>query len=50
VDAEFRLKGLSHWLTMTEPKHWPNLKYPSLITRTSFITARRNRKRRSRVG
>ena len=25
---EFRLKAFRHWLTMTEPKHWPNLKYP----------------------
>src|SRR6476620_4758225 len=25
---EFRLKAYRHWLTMTEPKHWPNLKYP----------------------
>ena len=21
---EFRLKAYRHWLTMTEPKHWPN--------------------------
>ena len=27
---EFRLKAYRHWLTMTEPKHWPNLKYPSI--------------------
>src|SRR3982751_4842458 len=27
---EFRLKAFRHWLTMTEPKHWPNLKYPKL--------------------
>src|SRR4026209_540026 len=27
---EFRLKAYRHWLTMTEPKHWPNLKYPKL--------------------
>ena len=22
---EFRLKAYRHWLTMTEPKHWPNI-------------------------
>ncbi|HXK40099.1 MAG TPA: Fe-S cluster assembly protein SufB, partial [Candidatus Paceibacterota bacterium] len=27
---EFRLKAFRHWLTMTEPKHWPNLKYPEI--------------------
>src|SRR5687767_1609223 len=27
---EFRLKAFRHWLTMTEPKHWPNLKYPDI--------------------
>jgi Fe-S cluster assembly protein SufB len=26
----FRLKAYRHWLTMTEPKHWPNLKYPDI--------------------
>jgi Fe-S cluster assembly protein SufB len=31
---EFRLKAYRHWLTMKEPKRWPNLKYPKLITRT----------------
>src|ERR1035437_9135956 len=25
---EFRLKAYRHWLTMTEPRHWPNLQYP----------------------
>jgi Fe-S cluster assembly protein SufB len=27
---EFRLKAFRHWLTMTEPKHWPNLTYPDI--------------------
>src|SRR6187455_1827951 len=27
---EFRLKAFRHWLTMTEPKHWPNIKYPEI--------------------
>src|SRR5215213_1614924 len=27
---EFRLKAYRHWLTMTEPKHWPNLIYPKV--------------------
>src|ERR1051325_827181 len=27
---EFRLKAFRHWLTMTEPKHWPNLVYPKI--------------------
>src|ERR1041384_4416650 len=27
---EFRLKAFRHWLTMMEPKHWPNLKYPTI--------------------
>src|SRR6478736_663417 len=27
---EFRLKAFRHWLTMTEPKHWPNIKYPKV--------------------
>src|SRR5262247_1784901 len=27
---EFRLKAYRHWLTMKEPKHWPNLNYPEI--------------------
>src|SRR5919201_231552 len=27
---EFRLKAYRHWLTMTEPKHWPNIRYPEV--------------------
>jgi Fe-S cluster assembly protein SufB len=27
---EFRLKAFRHWLTMTEPKHWPNITYPKI--------------------
>jgi len=27
---EFRLKAYRHWLTMTEPKHWPNITYPEI--------------------
>src|SRR5689334_21802285 len=27
---EFRLKAYRHWLTMTEPKHRPNIKYPQI--------------------
>jgi Fe-S cluster assembly protein SufB len=27
---EFRLKAYRHWLTMTEPKHWPNITYPKI--------------------
>ncbi len=27
---EFRLKAYRHWLTMTEPKHWPNVTYPQV--------------------
>jgi Fe-S cluster assembly protein SufB len=27
---EFRLKAFRQWLTMTEPKHWPNLVYPEI--------------------
>ena len=27
---EFRLKAYRHWLTMTEPTHWPNIKYPKI--------------------
>jgi Fe-S cluster assembly protein SufB len=27
---EFRLKAFRQWLKMTEPKHWPNLKYPKI--------------------
>src|ERR1044071_9208706 len=27
---EFRLKAFRRWLTMTEPKHWPNLEYPKI--------------------
>src|SRR6195256_5781951 len=26
----FRLKAYRHWLTMTEPKHWPNISYPEI--------------------
>jgi Fe-S cluster assembly protein SufB len=27
---EFRMKAYRHWLTMTEPKHWPNISYPEI--------------------
>jgi Fe-S cluster assembly protein SufB len=27
---EFRLKAYRHWLTMKEPKHWPNISYPEI--------------------
>src|SRR4029079_4058324 len=27
---EFRLKAYRHWLTMTEPKRWPNIRYPEI--------------------
>src|SRR5215212_8921940 len=27
---EFRLKAYRQWLTMKEPKHWPNLQYPEV--------------------
>ena len=27
---DFRLKAYRHWLTMVEPKRWPNLKYPEI--------------------
>ncbi|HEY0099867.1 MAG TPA: Fe-S cluster assembly protein SufB [Pyrinomonadaceae bacterium] len=27
---EFRLKAYRHWLKMEEPKHWPNITYPSV--------------------
>src|ERR1051325_3632153 len=27
---EFRLKAYRHWLTMTEPKRWPNITYPEV--------------------
>src|SRR2546422_4982112 len=27
---EFRLKAYRHWLTRTEPKHWPNITYPEI--------------------
>ena len=27
---EFRLKAYRHWLTMEEPKHWPNVTYPTM--------------------
>ena len=27
---EFRLKAYRHWLTMTEPTHWPNISYPKI--------------------
>jgi len=27
---EFRLKAYRHWLTMEEPKHWPNITYPEV--------------------
>src|SRR4029079_19528592 len=27
---EFRLKAYRNWLTMSEPKHWPNLHYPQI--------------------
>ena len=27
---EFRLKAYRHWLTMQEPRHWPNLIFPEI--------------------
>jgi Fe-S cluster assembly protein SufB len=27
---EFRLKAFRQWLTMREPKHWPNVEYPEI--------------------
>src|SRR6267378_3602118 len=27
---EFRLKAYRHWLTMTEPRDWPNLTFPPI--------------------
>src|SRR3712207_2761782 len=27
---EFRLKAFRQWLTMREPKHWPNVTYPEI--------------------
>src|SRR6185295_1395743 len=27
---DFRLKAYRHWLTMEEPKAWPNIKYPEV--------------------
>ena len=27
---QFRLKAYRQWLTLTEPKHWPNLVYPEI--------------------
>src|ERR671939_1361205 len=27
---EFRLKAYRHWLTMSEPKNWPNITYPEV--------------------
>src|ERR671918_250053 len=27
---EFRLKAYRHWLTMEEPRHWPNISYPEV--------------------
>jgi Fe-S cluster assembly protein SufB len=27
---EFRLKAYRHWLTMEEPRHWPNVSYPEV--------------------
>jgi Fe-S cluster assembly protein SufB len=27
---DFRMKAYRHWLTMTEPKHWPNISYPEI--------------------
>ena len=27
---EFRLKAYRNWLTMKEPKHWPNINYPAI--------------------
>src|SRR6059058_296567 len=27
---EFRLKAFRGWLKMSEPKHWPNIKYPEV--------------------
>ena len=36
---EFRLKAFRHWLTMTEPKHWPNIKYPEIDYQDIFVRA-----------
>jgi len=37
---EYRLKAFRHWLTMTEPKHWAHLDYPSIdLQEISFYAA-----------
>ncbi len=37
---ESRLKAFRHWLTMTEPKHWAHLDYPSIdLQEISFYAA-----------
>lgn len=37
---EYRLKAFRHWLTMTEPKHWAHLEYPSIdLQEISFYAA-----------
>ena len=27
---DFRLKAYRHWLTMAEPRHWPNVTFPEV--------------------
>ena len=27
---DFRLKAYRHWLTMEEPRHWPNISFPEV--------------------
>src|SRR5262245_14712064 len=27
---DWRLRAYRHWLTMEEPHHWPNIKYPPI--------------------
>src|ERR1700722_12200178 len=27
---QWRLKAFRHWLTMQEPRHWANIKYPAI--------------------
>lgn len=37
---EWRLKAYRHWLTMTEPRHWPNLTWPEIDFRAiSYFSA-----------
>jgi len=41
---DWRLKAYHHWLNMEEPKHWPNITYPTINYQDIIYFSRPNHK------